>query len=70
MLPITQTIGLTFIASQFGRFAASLTEQGPGCIDGNLASRETNGFGFVLTGNQAGYAITAVRAFSTRPWNG
>jgi type IV pilus assembly protein PilA len=57
--------------SQFGKFAASLTELGPpqsgqpgpqsaDLIDGNLASGEKSGYKFTVTGNAAGYVISAV----------
>ena len=57
--------------SQFGRFAASLVELGPpqsgqagpqsaDLIDGNLASGEKSGYRFTVTGNPAGYVISAV----------
>ena len=57
--------------SQFGKFAASLTELGPpqsgqpgpqaaDLIDNNLASGEKSGYKFVVTGNPAGYVISAV----------
>ncbi len=57
--------------SQFGRFATSLTELGPpqsgqpgpqsaDLIDNNLASGEKSGYKFTVTGNQAGYVISAV----------
>ena len=57
--------------SQFGKFAASLTELGPpqsgqpgpqaaDLIDNNLASGEKSGYKFTVVGNQAGYTISAV----------
>jgi prepilin-type N-terminal cleavage/methylation domain-containing protein len=57
--------------SQFGKFAASLTELGPpqsgqpgpqaaDLIDNNLASGEKSGYKYVVAGNQAGYTISAV----------
>jgi type IV pilus assembly protein PilA len=57
--------------SQFGRFAASLTELGPpqsgqpgpqsaDLIDTNLALGEKSGYKFTVTGNPAGYVISAV----------
>ena len=57
--------------SQFGKFAASLTELGPpqngqagpqaaDLIDNNLASGEKSGYKYVVTGNQGGYTISAV----------
>src|SRR5690349_14409983 len=57
--------------SQFGKFAASLTELGPpqngqagptaaDLIDGNLASGEKSGYKFIVVGNQGGYTISAV----------
>ena len=57
--------------SQFGRFAASLTELGPpqsgqpgpqsaDLIDTNLALGEKSGYKFTVTGNPAGYIISAV----------
>ena len=57
--------------SQFGKFAASLTELGPpqsgqpgpqaaDLIDTNLASGEKSGYKFVVVGSQAGYTISAV----------
>ena len=57
--------------SQFGRFAASLTELGPpqsgqagpqsaDLIDNNLASGEKSGYKFTVTGNSSGYVISAV----------
>ena len=57
--------------SQFGKFAASLTELGPpqngqpgpqaaDLIDSNLASGEKSGYKFVVAGNQGGYTISAV----------
>jgi prepilin-type N-terminal cleavage/methylation domain-containing protein len=57
--------------SQFGRFATSLTELGPpqsgqpgpqsaDLIDNNLATGEKSGYKFTVTGNQAGYVISAV----------
>jgi type IV pilus assembly protein PilA len=57
--------------SQFGRFAASLTELGPptsgadtvsaaNLISADLASGEKQGYRFTLTGTPGGYAITAV----------
>ena len=57
--------------SQFGRFAASLTELGPPAsgqpgpqsadlIDNNLAGGEKSGYKFTVTGNPAGYIISAV----------
>jgi type IV pilus assembly protein PilA len=56
--------------SQYGRYAASLTEMGPPAtgaataaaadlIDGGLASGEKSGYKFTMTGNQAGYVINA-----------
>jgi type IV pilus assembly protein PilA len=59
--------------SQFGRFAASLTELGPPAsgqpgpqsadlIDTNLALGEKSGYKFTVTGNPAGYVISAVPA--------
>jgi len=58
-------------SSQFGRFAASLTELGPPAsggptasaadiIDSSLASGRKNGYTFTLTGSATGYQITAV----------
>src|SRR5262252_1248433 len=57
--------------SQFGRFAASLTELGPpqsgqagpqsaDLIDNNLATGEKSGYKFTVTGNSSGYVISAV----------
>ena len=57
--------------SQFGKFAASLTELGPpqsgqpgpqaaDLIDNNLASGEKSGYKYIVVGNQAGYTISAV----------
>jgi len=57
--------------SQYGRYAASLTELGPPAsgaataasadlIDSGLAGGEKSGYKFTLTGNQSGYAISAV----------
>ncbi len=56
--------------SQYGRYAASLTELGPPAtgnataasadlIDGGLAGGEKSGYKFTMTGNQAGYVISA-----------
>jgi type IV pilus assembly protein PilA len=57
--------------SQYGRFATSLTELGPPAsgaanaasadlIDSGLAAGEKSGYKFTMTGNQGGYAISAV----------
>ena len=57
--------------SQYGRFATSLTELGPPAsglanassadlIDSALAAGEKSGYKFTMTGNQSGYAISAV----------
>jgi len=57
--------------SQFGRFATSLTELGPpqsgqpgpqaaDLIENSLAAGEKSGYKFTVTGNQAGYVISAV----------
>jgi len=57
--------------TQYGRFAPSLTELGPpqngestaqaaDLIDGNLAVGEASGYRFSMTGNAAGYVISAV----------
>ena len=57
--------------SQYGKFAASLTELGPpqsgqpgpqsaDLIDNNLASGEKSGYKFIVTGNAGGYVISAV----------
>jgi type IV pilus assembly protein PilA len=57
--------------SQYGRYAASLTEMGPPAtgnataasadlIDSGLAGGEKSGYKFTMTGNQAGYVISAV----------
>ena len=57
--------------SQFGKFAASLVELGPpqsgqpgpqaaDLIDNNLASGEKSGYKYTVTGNPAGYVISAV----------
>jgi type IV pilus assembly protein PilA len=46
--------------SQFGQYAASLTQLGPngaGLIDKNLASGQKAGFTFVLRQTQTGYAL-------------
>src|ERR1051325_4915022 len=59
--------------SQFGRFAASLTELGPPAsgqpgpqsadlIDTNLALGEKSGYKFTVTGTPAAYVISAVPA--------
>lgn len=56
--------------SQYGRYAASLTELGPPAsgaasaasadlIDSGLAAGEKSGYKFTLTGNQGGYVINA-----------
>jgi type IV pilus assembly protein PilA len=57
--------------SQYGRFATSLTELGPPAsgtanassadlIDSSLAAGEKSGYKFTMTGNQSGYAISAM----------
>ena len=57
--------------SEYGRFATSLTELGPptsgaanassgDLIDSSLAAGEKSGYKFTMTGNQSGYAISAV----------
>ena len=57
--------------SQYGRFATSLKELGPPArgsanaaaadlIDAGLAAGERSGFKFAMTGNQSGYAISAI----------
>jgi type IV pilus assembly protein PilA len=57
--------------SQYGRYATSLTELGPPAsgaataasadlIDSGLAGGEKSGYKFTMTGNQGGYAISAV----------
>lgn len=57
--------------SQFGRFAASLTELGPptsgqpnasaaDLISGDLAAGEKSGYKFTMTGGPGGYTISAV----------
>jgi type IV pilus assembly protein PilA len=57
--------------SQYGRYATSLAELGPPAsgaatasaadlIDSNLAAGEKSGYKFTVTGNQAGYQISAV----------
>jgi hypothetical protein len=57
--------------SQYGRFAASLTELGPPAtgaadaasadlIDSALAAGKKSGYQFTMTGNQSEYAISAV----------
>lgn len=57
--------------SQYGRFATSLTELGPSAsgagdatsadlIDSALAAGEKSGYKFTMTGNESGYAISAV----------
>ena len=57
--------------SKYGRFASSLTELGPPAsgtanassadlIDSALAGGEKSGYKFTMTGNQSGYAISAV----------
>jgi type IV pilus assembly protein PilA len=56
--------------SQYGRYAASLTEMGPPAtgaataasadlIDSGLAGGEKSGYKFTMTGNQGGYVINA-----------
>jgi type IV pilus assembly protein PilA len=56
--------------SQYGRYAASLTELGPPAsgaasaasadlIDSGLAAGEKSGYKFTMTGNQGGYVINA-----------
>jgi type IV pilus assembly protein PilA len=56
--------------SQYGRYAASLTEMGPPAsgaataasadlIDSGLAAGEKSGYKFTMTGNQGGYVISA-----------
>ena len=48
--------------SQFGRYARSLAELGPSAanlISADLASGETQGYKFALTGTSTGYTITA-----------
>ena len=58
-------------SSRYGRFASSLTELGPPAsglanassadlIDSALAAGEKSGYKFTMTGNQSGYAISAV----------
>ena len=57
--------------SQYDRFATSVTELGPPAsgtanassadlIDSALAAGEKSGYKFTMTGNQSGYAISAV----------
>ena len=57
--------------TQYGRFAPSLAELGPpqngessaqaaDLIDSNLAAGDVTGYRFTVTGNAAGYAVTAV----------
>jgi type II secretory pathway pseudopilin PulG len=57
--------------SQYGKYAASLTELGPpnsgpvgpagaGLIDANLASGSKGCYRFTMTGNGAGYAISVL----------
>jgi type IV pilus assembly protein PilA len=58
-------------SSQYGRFATSLKELGPPArgaangasadlIDSSWAAGEKSGYKLTMTGNQSGYAITAV----------
>ena len=62
--------------SQFGKFATSLLELGPpqsgqpgpqaaDLIDNNLASGEKSGYKYTVTGNPAGYIISAVPVVTT-----
>jgi type II secretory pathway pseudopilin PulG len=45
--------------SQFGRFATTLQELGPGLISGDLAKGVKTGYQFTLIGGPTGYTINA-----------